>query len=246
MPNKQTLQLLSSAVAVKTNLEYQSKELKIFADVSKTTASNLTSLLAEVTANLQIVAACPPPIGKVETDLLLKCKNRISKLSRDLQLQLEKPYLQFQSHVNSVHNKIVERMFTQACKLDSGSAEKMRKYLNQALDIILEMNKQFADCLQYIDKCKAKLQVVEAEFNRLNLPRDIEAITKEVVKISASLASLDLQISQEPPQKYEQQFLPLQQALSKLQQQSGAFLGPRDTAQSSSVSESSRPQPGMH
>lgn len=242
MPNKQTLQLLSTAVAIKTNLEYQNKELKTFLESAKVAANRLNNSLTEIAIALESVSHCAPPLGKSETDVLLKSKTNIAKITRELNSQLEKPYLQFYRETNNAHSKIMEKMLIQAGKLDPSSSSQVRQYLNQALDIILEINKQLEQCLQLIDKCKMRLASIDEQFQRLNLPNSIEATTKEIIKLNTSLESLKIHLSEAPPEGYTQQFLPLQQALAKLQQQSAPLL--RDqSSETSAVPENSSPRP---
>lgn len=245
MPNKQTLQLLSTAVAIKTNLEYQCTELKTFTETAQVATAKMLSSLEGIAINLQAVGACAPPLGKTETDLLLKSKTHISKLFRELNTQLEKPYLQFQREASNAHSKIMEKMLIQVGKLDSTSAAQIRKHLNQALDIITEINKQLDICLQIIDKCKARLNAIEEQFNRLNLPNSLEATTKEVINLSTTLANLNMRLVTEPAQSYQPQFLPLQQALHKLREQSESLIQPLTQVDTGAVARNSELRPSI-
>lgn len=222
MNQKQFAHLLSTATALCTTLEFQHKQAEEFTSMALAYSAEINNRIATTHINIQAIAANPPPLSKSDAEILSKLKSSLLKITQDLNKSIEKPLMQHQKEADDAQKKINERLLPELLKPCTFSLDPIRNQIVKAQELITKINRAVDRCLPELNKCQNKVAQARTDLQRINLPNEIEDTTKEVVKVTNELVTINQQLLENPAGRtlYQKNFLPLFAALDGLRIQS--------------------------
>jgi chromosome segregation ATPase len=220
------IQLCASTTALQTKITCYTGQINALALEINDYAKEFPNVISALRDSLQPLALAVPTLTKEHVDKLESITKVLAQHKKTLQKTQQKPVVQYQKAMDKCRREVIK--IQQQLDLDlEGNFDfsTLRVKLGECQHGITSALQKLASCLLQYNTAMELVAKLEAEIQRINLPRELQYTAEQVALLSVSLTGLQLQLHETPRKcsEYSRNFLFLRGALQTLQQRSAAF-----------------------